>query len=105
LHIVDGRYDMREALGTHFPKACKIQINEHDSFDFEPGYLLAGIYTGNRVIHAVKAVNPNCGSQFFRRLLADKVGSIIWNWRTHPTPEAASQLCIRWHEQNRCQTH
>jgi hypothetical protein len=103
LHIVDGGYDLRGELKAHFPKGCEVEISEHDSLDFEPGYLLAGTYTGNRVIHGLKAEKPNCGSQFFRRLLADKVGSITWNWRTHPTPEAASQLCVRWREQNRCQ--
>lgn len=98
LHIVDGRYDLRGELATHFPNASEVEMNENDRYDFEPGYLLAGIYTGNRVIHTLKAERPNCGSQFFRRMLADKVGSITWNWRTHPTPEATARLCVRWRE-------
>jgi hypothetical protein len=98
LHIVDGRFDLRGELAAHFPKANDVEMNESDIFDFEPGYLLAGIYRGGRVIHSLKADNPNCGSQFFRRLLADKVGSIEWNWRTHPTPESALRLCTLWRE-------
>jgi hypothetical protein len=96
LHIVDGKFDLREQLLAVFPEAEAIEIGEEGAFSSEPGYLFAGVYSGRRTISGLVVEEPGCGSQFFRRLLAAQRAEEEWNWRLHPKPEAAYRLCQRW---------
>ena len=96
LHIVDGRFDLRDGLVSEFPEAEVVSVSEPTSFAADSGYLFTGTYAGDRVIPGLLVRTPSCGSQFFRRLLAEKVGSISWNWRISPSPEAAFRLCESW---------
>jgi len=96
LHIVDGAYDLqRSLLGGHFQPRPAV-ISAESALAAIPGYLLAGSYDGHRTITGCYVENPDCGSQFFRQLLAAQVGSADWNWRLAPKPERAQQLCAQW---------
>lgn len=98
LHIVDGGFDLREGLVSAFPDAETVSISEGACFAADSGYLFTGIYKGDRTILGLLVRTPSCGSQFFRRLLAEQVGSISWNWRLSPSPEAAYRLRESWHK-------
>lgn len=99
LHIVDGRFDLQSGFAAEFPKVETVKVTETENFVADSSYLFAGIYDGNRAIRGFLARSPGCGSQFFRRLLADQVGNTAWNWRLSPTPEAAFCLRDKWVEQ------
>jgi hypothetical protein len=96
LHIVDGRFDLRAGLVRTYSNAELVNVSDDASFAANAGYLLAGVYSGKRTIPSLLVRTPSCGSQFFRRLLAEQVGSISWNWRLSPSPEAALRLCELW---------
>jgi hypothetical protein len=96
LHIVDGRFDLRNGLVSEFPEAENVNLSEGSSLVADSGYLFTGVYNGNRIIPGLLVRTPSCGSQFFRRLLAEQVASISWNWRISPLPEAALRLCEIW---------
>jgi hypothetical protein len=98
LHIIDGQFDLRDGFASEFVEAETVNVTEAANFAADSGYLFTGIYSGNRAIPGLLVRTPNCGSQFFRRLLAEQVGSISWNWRISPSPETAFRLCESWHK-------
>jgi len=95
LHIIDGNYGFQACL-ARYPEARQEVISEDSSLVAKEGYLFAGSYGGTRVIRGILVQKPSCESQFFRRLLASQVGSVQWDWRLSPRPEAALALCRRW---------
>lgn len=99
LHIIDGRFDLRERLLSQFPYAEMANVSETSNFAADSGYLFTGVYSGKRMIPGLLVRTPSCGSQFFRRLLAEQVSTILWNWRLSPLPEAAIRLCKMWRTQ------
>ena len=96
LHIVDGAHDLQKELALLHPAAENAILDASGSFGMRSGYLFAGTYHGNRRLVGTLVNRPSCGSQFLRRLLAEKVGAQQWNWRLAYNGEAALRLCASW---------
>jgi len=96
LHIIDGSFDLQAGLVAHYPDAESVTVGEQTSFAADSGYLFTGQYSGNRSVIGTLVRTPSCGSQYFRRLLAMQTGTLSWDWRTWPTPDAAFRLRAEW---------
>lgn len=97
-HVIDGQFDMRPDLIAEYPEAEGAIFSADAGPRTAAGYLFAGEYRGGGIIEGLLVRSPGCGSQYFRRVLAQRVGNPNWNWRASPRPEAALRLCREWRE-------
>ncbi len=100
-HVVDANYDLRALLLSHYPQASIVRVTCDEGFVTENGYLFVGTYKGGQEMEGLLVRTPSCGSQFFRKLLSQKAGTVQWNWRLFPSPEKAKRLFTHWQQSTR----
>lgn len=79
LHVIDGRYPIMEWLLEE--EICRsVSFSATQMFEIEEPYVFAGRYSGGEIQGAVAKPEVRM-SQYFRHMLALRLGERAWDWR------------------------
>lgn len=81
-HVLDSSVSVRHWFREDRPDAVPISWSATSGPTDLNNYLFAGEYDGDGIIHGFCASDDETESQYFRRLLARRLGLGHWDWRS-----------------------
>ena len=92
LHVLDGGIPIINWFREERSTCRETFFNAESVWSMDKPYLLAGEYTGNRMVSGIIDSVGSDRSQFFRRLIARHLHQTEWNWRTGMNPNYMREL-------------
>lgn len=95
-HVVDSAIAVDDWFRVDRPDAvsCSWSVNEGPSGS--SSYLFAGQYEGTGVLRGFLAGEDETESQYFRRLIARRLGHTAWDWHAGMNPEWMRLLAVEF---------
>ncbi len=81
IHVVDGALPISTWLREECPDCKEAALSTESVWSNDRPYLWAGTYAGDGRVNGLVNVDGFDRSQFFRRLIARRLGQASWNWR------------------------
>jgi diadenosine tetraphosphate (Ap4A) HIT family hydrolase len=100
LHVMDGSIRMADWLREECRGCEEAVLSSPSVWRADSGYLWAGTYTGDRRAIGLMSRSGSDRSQFFRRLIARRMGHAKWNWREGMNPSYMRELVSAAKAQN-----
>jgi diadenosine tetraphosphate (Ap4A) HIT family hydrolase len=92
LHVVDGAIPIAEWLREECLGCEEAALSVDSNWAAGRAYLWAGAYAGNGCATGLINQDGSDRSQFFRRLIARRLGQRKWNWREGMNPDYMRDL-------------